>query len=123
VELSGSVTREADVMTGEASYIELGVRDADAARAFYGGLLGWQASGDNGPGQVDFPMLSIGIHDGDDSSIFEVFFSIADLDASLAQVVQFGGRVTSEVNESPGFGRWAECADDQGVRFGLRQPE
>ena len=53
MELSGSVTREADVMTGEASYIELGVRDADAARAFYGRLLGWQASGDRGPGQVD----------------------------------------------------------------------
>jgi len=110
-------------MTGEASYIELGVRDADAARAFYGRLLGWQASGDSGPGQVDLPTLSIGIHDGDDSSIFEVFFSVEDLDASLAQVAQLGGLVTSEVNESPGFGRWAECADDQGVRFGLRQPE
>jgi len=62
-------------------------------------------------------------NDGDDSSIFEVFFSIADLDASLGQVARLGGRVTREVNESPGFGRWAECADDQGVRFGLRQPE
>jgi len=110
-------------MTGEASYIELGVRDADAARAFYGRLLGWQASGIAGRGRSDLPTLSIGIHDGDDSSIFEVFFSIADLNGSLVQVVQLGGRVTSEVNESPGFGRWAECADDQGVRFGLRQPE
>jgi predicted enzyme related to lactoylglutathione lyase len=74
VELSDSVIRKADVMTGEASYIELGVRDADAARVFYGRLLGWQASGDSGPGQVDLPTLAIGIHDGDDSAIFEVFF-------------------------------------------------
>ena len=110
-------------MTGQASYIELGVRDADAARAFYGRLLGWQASGDSGRGQVDSSTLSIGIHDGDDSSIFEVFFSVEDLDASLAQVARLGGRITSDVNDSPGFGRWAECADDQGVRFGLRQPE
>jgi len=110
-------------MSGEASYIELGVRDADAARAFYGRLLGWQASGGSGPGQVDLPTLPIGIHDGDDSAIFEVFFSVEDLDASLAQVAKLGGRVTSAVNASPGFGRWAECADDQGVRFGLRQPE
>jgi predicted enzyme related to lactoylglutathione lyase len=51
VELSGSVTREADVMTGEPSYIELGVHDADAARAFYGRLLGCKASGGSGPGQ------------------------------------------------------------------------
>ena len=108
-------------MTGEASYIELGVRDADAARAFYGRLLGWQVSGDRGWGQVDSPTLSIGMHDADESSIFEVFFSVDDLDASLAQVTQLGGRVTSAVNESPGFGRWAECADDQGVRFGLRE--
>jgi uncharacterized protein len=108
-------------MTGEAAYIELGVRDADAARAFYGRLLGWKASGDRGPGQVESSTLSIGIHDDDDSSIFEVFFSVDDLDGSLAQVTKLGGRVTSDVNESPGFGRWAECADDQGVRFGLRQ--
>ncbi|HEU0240135.1 MAG TPA: hypothetical protein VFR11_12795 [Micromonosporaceae bacterium] len=109
-------------MTGEPSYIELGVRDADVARAFYGPLLGWRASGDQGPGQVDSSTLSIGIHDGDESAIFEVFFSVDDLDGSLVQVAQLGGRVMSEVNDSPGFGRWAECADDQGVRFGLRQP-
>jgi hypothetical protein len=108
-------------MTGEASYIELGVRDADTARTFYGRLLGWQVSGESGWGQVDSPTLSIGIHDGDESSIFEVFFSVDDLDASLAQVARLGGRVTSAVNESPGFGRWAECEDDQGVRFGLRE--
>jgi uncharacterized protein len=108
-------------MTGEASYIELGVRDADAARAFYGRLLGWRVSGDRGPGEVNSPTLSIGIHDGDDSSIFEVFFSVDDLDASLAMVAQLGGRVAGDVNNSPGFGRWAECVDDQGVRFGLRQ--
>lgn len=109
-------------MTGNASYIELGVRDSDAARAFYGPLLGWEVSGDRGRGQVDSPTMPIGIHDGDDSAIFEVFFSVDDLDASLAQVATLGGKVTSEVNESPGFGRWAECSDDQGVRFGLRQP-
>jgi catechol 2,3-dioxygenase-like lactoylglutathione lyase family enzyme len=38
-------------MTGEPSYIELGVHDADAARAFYGRLLGCKASGGSGPGQ------------------------------------------------------------------------
>jgi hypothetical protein len=48
-------------MTGEPSYIELGVPDADRALAF-----------------------------------------------------------VSPVTDSPRFGRWAECRDDQGVRFGLR---
>ena len=31
-------------------------------------------------------------------------------------------RVSREVQENPGFGRWVHCVDDQGVRFGLRQP-
>ena len=39
-------------MSGEPSHIELGVRDADAARSFYGALLGWTAAGAGGPGQV-----------------------------------------------------------------------
>lgn len=109
-------------MTGEPSYLELGVPDAAAARTFYGGLLGWQPSGDTGPGQVETPTLSIGIHERDPKAWFEVFFAVEDLAASLARVTELGGQVTSEVHDDEGFGRWAECADDQGVRFGLRQP-
>ena len=26
-----------------------------------------------------------------------------------------------EAKDAPGFGRYVECADDQGIRFGLRQ--
>jgi hypothetical protein len=106
-------------MTGEPSYIELGVRDADAATSFYGGLFGWRPAG---PGQVDTATLSIGIHGGDDGSHFEVFFAVADLEQAIAKVGELGGRLVSEINETPGFGRWIECADDQGMRFGLRQP-
>ena len=58
-------------MTGEPTYIELGVRDPDAAKAFYGQLFGWEA---RGPGQVDTRTLSIGIHGGDDAAHFEVWF-------------------------------------------------
>jgi uncharacterized protein len=108
-------------MSGEPTYIELGVRDANTARAFYGPLLGWAATGENGPGQVSTTSLDIGIHDGDETSIFEVFFLVDDLGAALARVTVLGGRVVSEVHDSPGFGTWAECDANQGVRFGLRQ--
>lgn len=108
-------------MTGEPTYIELGVTDADAARAFYGALLGWRPSGSSGPGQVDTPTLSVGIHDQDPKPGFEVFFAVDDLDGSLAQVASLGGTVEGDVHDNPGFGRWCECTDDQGVRFGLRQ--
>lgn len=108
-------------MTGEPTYLELGVPDADAARAFYGRLLGWQPSGGRGPGQVDTPTLPVGIHDRDPSRSLLVFFAVDDLDASLGRVTGLGGTVTGDVHVDPGFGRWAVCADDQGVRFGLRQ--
>jgi hypothetical protein len=106
-------------MTGEPTYIELGVRDAEAATTFYGRLFGWIPAG---PGQVDTATLSIGIHGGDEGSHFEVFFAVDDLDTSIEKVGALGGRLVSEINDTPGFGRWIECADDQGVRFGLRQP-
>lgn len=110
-------------MTGEPTYVELGVTDADAARTFYGALLGWHPSGTSGPGQVDTPTLSVGIHDQDSKSWFEVFFAVDDLDASRAQVTSLGGTVDEAVHVDAGFGRWCECADDQGVRFGLRQQQ
>ncbi len=109
-------------MSGEPTYIELGVRDADAARTFYGALLGWTPAGAHGPGQVDTATLDIGIHDGDPAASFEVFFAVDDLERSIGQLTELGGRATSEVHDEPGFGRWVECVDDQGVRFGLRQP-
>jgi predicted enzyme related to lactoylglutathione lyase len=108
-------------MSGEPSYIELGVRDPDRARAFYGGLLGWPTSSASGPGQIETDGLSIGIHGDDDSSLFEIFFAVPDLDAGLMAVTRLGGTVNGDVHESEGFGRWAECTDDQGVRFGLRE--
>jgi predicted enzyme related to lactoylglutathione lyase len=48
--------------------------------------------------------------------------AVPDLDTALAAVTAAGGEVVSPATDSPGFGRWAECRDDQGVRFGLRQP-
>lgn len=108
-------------MTGEPSYIELGVPDFDAARRFYGALLGWVPSHAEHGGQVETETLAIGIHGGDEEAHFEVFFAVDDLDAGIARLVELGGRVVGEVHDSGDFGRWVECRDDQGVRFGLRQ--
>jgi predicted enzyme related to lactoylglutathione lyase len=107
-------------MTGEPSYIELGVPDADRALAFYSAVLGWSVDPAAGITQVATSTLSIGIHGGDPGTHFEVMFAVADLEAALAAVQAGGGEIVSPVTDSPRFGRWAECRDDQGVRFGLR---
>jgi uncharacterized protein len=108
-------------MSGEPSYLELGVPDVAAARAFYGALLGWEPQAMGGGASVATPTLGIGIHGGDDERHFEVFFAVPDLDAAMGQVVSLGGALIGDVHDSEGFGRWVECRDDQGVRFGLRQ--
>jgi predicted enzyme related to lactoylglutathione lyase len=108
---------------GAPSYIELCVDDADKARTFYGALLGWSMDGETGPTQASTGGLEVGIHDRDPSSLLEVFFTVNDLNSAVARLAGLGGRTVSEVHaENADFGRWVECQDDQGVRFGLRQP-
>jgi len=109
-------------MPGEPSYVELGVPDVDAARRFYGSLFGWAPSHVGTGGEVQTPTLPIGMHGGDPEAHFELFFAVDDLDASAVQVIELGGSVIGDVHDSGDFGRWVECRDDQGVRFGLRQP-
>lgn len=107
-------------MAGEPSYLELGVPDPYAARAFYAALFGWPGASE-GPGQVDTAGLSIGVHGGDPNAHFEVFFAVPDLDAAMAKVTELGGSLVSDVTDSSGFGRWVECRDNQNVAFGLRE--
>lgn len=116
-------SRDDLVEHGAPSYIELCVEDADKARHFYGSLLGWSIGGDSGPGQAGTGGLGVGIHDRDPSALLEVFFSVRDLDSCIERLARLGGRTVSEVHaENAAFGTWVECQDDQGVRFGLRQP-
>ncbi|WP_152360244.1 VOC family protein [Microlunatus speluncae] len=109
-------------MNGQPSYIELGVPDADAARTFYGALLGWRPSGAAGPGSVSTPTLDIGLHGEDPQPGLLVFLDVDDLDAAIGRVAELGGQVHGPVVEDEGFGRFAVCTDDQGVRFALRRP-
>lgn len=108
-------------MTGQPSYIELGVPDADRARAFYGQLLGWKPSGNSGPGNVETTSLHIGLHSDDPQAEMLVFFAVNDLDTSLDDLKRLGGTIHGNVVEDAGFGRFAVCTDDQDVRFALHE--
>jgi uncharacterized protein len=50
-----------------------------------------------------------------------VFFAVADLDKARAKITKLGGATVGEAHDESDFGRWIECMDDQGVRFGLRE--
>ncbi|MER6995633.1 VOC family protein [Streptomyces sp. NPDC000410] len=118
-------------MTGEISFFELGVEDADKARAFYGGLFGWTFE-PVPPGSgysVTTPNIPGGVHGGDSGAGAYLFFEVDDLDVALARVVALGGMVEAgpgghddHANSTARFGRFRFCRDDQGSPFGLHQP-
>ena len=116
-------------MSGELSFFEIGVGDAEKGRAFYGALFGWDFS-DPPSGQgatIETPNVPGGIHGDDQGGGLYVFFAVDDIDAAVERVRELGG----EADAIPGddnpenvakFGRFMLCRDDQGSAFGLHQP-
>lgn len=117
-------------MTGEPSFFELGVADAQQARAFYQGLFGWSMEpASSGAGfEIATPGVPGGLHAGDPQAWPYLFFRVDDLDAALERILELGGTVDAplEGEEDPGsvarYGRFRLCRDDQGSPFGLHQP-
>jgi predicted enzyme related to lactoylglutathione lyase len=118
-------------MTGEPSFFELGVQDAERGRAFYSALFGWRM--EPGPSGAGFAIATTGIpggmHAGDPQASPYLFFGVDDLDAALERVRELGGTVEEPMHggeddaESVArFGRFRLCRDDQDSPFGLHQP-
>jgi uncharacterized protein len=108
---------------GAPSFIELGTPAGSRARQFYGDVFGWTFTD---MGRESFlahtPTLPIGLHPGDPDAVFVIYFLVDDIEAGVARVRAAGGTADDPGPEQAGFGRFVECRDDQGVRFGLRQP-
>ncbi|MFC8046556.1 VOC family protein [Nocardia sp. NPDC057353] len=111
-------------MTGEPSFFEIGVPDATRARTFYEQLLGWKSheTKPGGPAWLETGGVRGGVHDGDEDRWIGIFFRVDDIEAATRRVRDLGGEADDPGPETEGFGRFAFCRDDQGVRFGLHQP-
>jgi len=111
-------------MNGDLTFFELGVPDTRKARSFYGTLFGWEfpAYGDSGESSISTATGKGGLHGEDPETGITVFFKVDDIDAAVEQVRSLGGTAEDAQPEEIGFGRFALCADDQGVAFGLHQP-
>jgi predicted enzyme related to lactoylglutathione lyase len=116
-------------MAGEPAFFEIGVQDAQRARAFYQGLFGWQM--EPGPSGAGFAITTAGapggIHGDDPRASPYLFFAVDDMEVALERVRRLGGSVDETDHEgdeeSVGrFGRFKFCRDDQGSPFGLHQP-
>ena len=111
------------VPVGAPSFIEMGVPSGAEARGFFADLFGWtfhEMGGENC--WAETPTLRVGVHAEDDTRTLVVYFAVADIDAAAARVRALGGEAPAPGPETAGFGRFVECRDRQGMRFGLHQP-
>ncbi len=104
---------------GDVSYVTMEVRDAAAARQFYGSVLGWRFT----PGRVEdgwqvedvVPMT--GMQGGHDVATTVPMYRVDDVAAAVEAVRRAGGRATDP--EGQPYGVTSSCTDDQGTRFYL----
>ncbi len=119
---------------GTFCWADLGTTDADAAKAFYTAVFGWEA--------VDAPAGEAGVYttfklDGSDvAALYELgeqergslqphwssYVAVADTDALAARVRELGGEVLAEPFDVMQAGRMAVIKDPTGALLHLWQP-
>jgi predicted enzyme related to lactoylglutathione lyase len=119
---AGQTTKHATKPTrhGEAMYFTFQVPDGERAKAFYGGVVGWQFSPGSVPDAWGFegPGLEGGLWGGPGRQVgWKLMYAVDDLEAALARVRDHGG-TAGEVEHHP-YGTTADCVDDQGIEFWL----
>lgn len=122
---------------GTFCWVELTTTDQDAAKAFYGGLLGWQADDRPiGDGGYVYSMMQV---DGKDVAAIAAqpdqqreagvppawnnYVSVADADAVAARAAELGATVHAPPFDVMDSGRMAVIQDPQGAFFELWQPQ
>jgi predicted enzyme related to lactoylglutathione lyase len=106
-----------ELTEGRVSFLEIGSADMASTRDFFGAVFDWPCH--EGP-WFQTPDLKAGLHGEDPAPQIYVYFNVADLEATAARVRAAGGE-TEEPTDEPGFGRFINCRDPGGIRFGLHQ--
>lgn len=114
-------------------WTELVTRDADGAKAFYGGLFGWtfQASTTSPMEYVEIHRAEQGIGGmlpmkgdewGDVPPHWMPYFLVPDCAATVAAAGEAGGSVVVPATAIPNVGTFALLRDDQGAHFSVLSP-
>ncbi len=111
-------------------HVEIPSADNDAQKAFYGSLLGWQATDIPMGPDFTYTMFDLGNNIGaalsavsDDVKPGDVilYFDSEDLDADMARVSELGGQVLLPRQDIPGFGSLGIFMDPTGNRVAFWQ--
>lgn len=116
---------------GGITWNELQTSDVNAAKAFYTSLVGYKGDemtmGDGPP----YPIFKRGERmeggvwqkpDVLPMSAWLIYFCVANLDQSVAELTKLGGALVGEVMEVPTIGRMVWATDPEGALFALHEP-
>ncbi len=115
---------------GTFCWIDLGTTDVAGARAFYGGLFGWEFE-DIPPGQAGYTICRLdgkdvtGIHEHpeEEGSHWSSYVSVDDVDAMTARARELGASVEMEPLDVGGTARMSVIDDPTGAALSLWQPK
>ena len=121
----GEVERYPD---GTFCWVDLGTVDPAAAKAFYGGLLGWEfddlPTGDKGTYTIcrlDGKAVA-GLYDRAEETGWGSYIKVDDVDRAAGRARELGAQVLVEPFDAPGGGRGPTGRDPPGAAVSLSRP-
>jgi len=115
---------------GSLGWNELATRDLDTAKAFYGGLFGWNIeTGPNPSGVGEYTTVSVGENmnggilvmdenwPADVPAYWGVYLYVADIEAATTAAKDLGGQVIMPAMEIPEVGTMVVLQDPTGAVF------
>jgi predicted enzyme related to lactoylglutathione lyase len=118
---------------GEIGWVDLTVPDADQVSDFYKAVAGWTVEPVDMGGYQDYGMNSAGgqtvagiCHargaNAGQPPVWMIYIMVSDLDESLKQTVEKGGKVRGSVRSTEGYGRFCVIEDPAGAVAALFEP-
>lgn len=122
-------TRDTAWPAGTPCWVDYGARDVEAAKEFYGRLLGWTWSGGDDPASGGYlnaekdglRVAGLAPLMGDDAPAWTTYFATEDAAATTARIREAGGAGVVEPMDVGPSGVFAIAVDPQGSAFGLWQ--
>jgi predicted enzyme related to lactoylglutathione lyase len=114
---------------GGITWNEVSSDNVEAAKAFYGGVVGWNFQ-DQDMGGMIYTLIRSGSRD--DAGLMQkmpdapfsswtIYFRVANIEESVAKINELGGGAFPEVIEVPGIGRMTWAHDPTGAWFAIHE--
>jgi predicted enzyme related to lactoylglutathione lyase len=113
---------------GTFCWVDLGTNDAAGAKAFYGGLFGWEFDDLPTGEQGTYSTCRLkgravaGLYDRAEQPAWGSYISVEDADRATARARELGAEVLAEPFDTPGGGRVATVRDPAGAVVSLSRP-